>query len=90
MENAIFPETSAAVACVFLALVGALCICKPKSMQAWFQKRHNSSNKFAQNYPFAKLIFKPWYPTYLRFMGVRAWMFALFFAYSLFRTLAGR
>ncbi len=43
MENAIFPATSAAIAGVFLALVGALCIFKPESMQAWFQKRHNST-----------------------------------------------
>jgi hypothetical protein len=90
MENAIFPATSAAIAGVFLALVGALYIFKPESMQAWFQKRRNRSNKFVQNYPFAKLIFKPWYPTYLRFMGVWAWMFALFFAYAVFRTLARR
>jgi hypothetical protein len=60
------------------------------SMQAWFQKRHQSSNKFVQNYPLAKLIFKPWYPTYLRFMGVWAWMFAFFFAYTVFRILARR
>jgi hypothetical protein len=90
MVNAIIPATLAAVACVFLALVGAVCIFKPENMQAWFQRRHNRSNKFVQNYPFAKLIFKPWYPTYLRFMGVWAWMFALFFAYAVFRTLAGR
>jgi len=92
MEHLIIPAASAAaeVACVFLALVGALCIFKPESMQAWFQKRHSRSNKFVQNYPFAKLIFKPWYPTYLRFMGVWAWMFALFFAYAAFSTLGRR
>jgi hypothetical protein len=88
MEHLMIPATMAAA--VFLALVGSFCIFKPERMQAWCQRQHNSSNKFFQNYPFAKLIFKPWYPTYLRFMGVWAWMFALFLAYAVFSTLARR
>jgi hypothetical protein len=93
MEHLMIPATPAALACAFLAFaflvfVGAFCIFKPESMQAWFQKRYNTSNKFVQNYPFAKMILKPWYPTYLRFMGVWAWMCALFFAYAVFSALA--
>jgi hypothetical protein len=88
VKHLMIPAITAAAIC--LAFVGAFCIFKPERMQAWLQRRHNRSNKFVQNYPFAKLIFKPWYPTYLRFMGVWAWMFALFFAYAVFSTLTGR
>jgi hypothetical protein len=76
-------------AVILLTLGGFFSIFKPERMQAWFRRQHNGS-KFLQNYPFAKLISKPWYPTYLRFMGVWAWMLALFFAYALFSTLAIR
>jgi hypothetical protein len=88
MERLMIPTSVAAV--ILLALVGSFCIFKPERMQAWFQRRHNSSNKFLQNYPFTTLISKPWYPTYLRFIGVWAWMLALFFAYAVFSTLAIR
>ena len=88
MEHMQIPAT--VTAAVFLVFVGAFCVFKPTSIQAWLQRRHNKSNKFVQNYPLAKLIFKPWYPTYLRVMGVWAWMFALIFAYAAFSTLTRR
>ena len=88
MERLMIPATLAAA--VFLTFIGAFCIFKPEDMQSWLQNRHNRSSKFVQNYPFAKLIFKPWYPTYLRFMGVWVWIFAVIFAYVVFSTLTRR
>ncbi len=81
------PATAAAA--VFLTLVGAFFVFKPKTAQAWFQRRY-TNNKFARRYLFARMIFKPWYPTYLKVMGVWVWMFALFFAYVVLSALARR
>jgi hypothetical protein len=78
------------VGAIFAATIGSFCLLKPVSVQHWFQRQHNRSNKFVQNLPFSKLIFKPWYPTYLRFMGVFVWMFAVFFGYVVYLTLATR
>ena len=75
---------------IFLASIASLCLFRPVSVQQWFQRRHNASNKFVQNWPFSKLIFKAWYPTYLRFMGVLAWILTVFFAYAVYSTLATR
>jgi hypothetical protein len=41
-----------------------------------------NQSKFLDRIPFSNLIFKPWYPTYLRIMGVWIWMFALVFGYA--------
>ena len=67
-EDLMIPAT--VLAAVFLAFVGTLCVFRPVHVQGWFQRQHNKSNKFVQNYPFARLVFKPWYPAYLRFMEV--------------------
>ena len=88
MDHLMIPATAAAA--VVLAFVGAFCIFRPERIQGWLQRRHNRGSRFVQNYPLARLVFKPWYPTYLRFMGVWAWMFALFFAYVVFSTLTRR
>jgi len=79
MQQLMIPATSAAA--VFLAFLGYFCIFRPARVQGFAQRAHSSSNRLVQNFPFAKLIFKPWYLTYLRIWGVFAWMMALFFAY---------
>jgi hypothetical protein len=88
MEHLMIPAT--VVGAVFLASIGFFCLLRPVSVQHWFQTQHNRSNKFVQNLPFSKHIFKAWYPTYLRFMGVFAWLLAVFFAYAVYSTLVRR
>jgi hypothetical protein len=88
MEYLMVPAT--VVCAIFLASIGSLCLFRPVNVQQWFERRHNASNKFVQNWPFSKLIFKAWYLTYLRFMGVFAWMLAVFSAYAVYSTLATR
>ncbi len=88
MEHLKIPATAAAI--ILLVVVGSFCIFKPAAVQNWLQKQHNSSNTFAQNLPFQKVIFKKWYPAYLRFMGVFSWIFALIFAYAVYLTLTKR
>jgi hypothetical protein len=38
---------------------------------------HRTSPRWIQEVPGHRLIFKPWYPTYLRIGGVCAWLLAL-------------
>jgi hypothetical protein len=88
MEHLKIPAT--VIAAVFLAFVGTICIFKPVRMQAWILRQHRASNKSIRRYPFSNLIFKPWYPTYLRVMGVWAWLFALVFAYAVYMSVTRR
>jgi hypothetical protein len=38
---------------------------------------HRTSPRWIQDVPGHRVIFKPWYPTYLRIGGVFAWLLAL-------------
>jgi hypothetical protein len=76
-------------AALFLALIGSLCIVKPETIQGWFQSQYDKG-RILRYTPFSKLIFKPWHPTYLRFMGAWAWILALFFGYAALVTLTRR
>jgi hypothetical protein len=83
MEQLIIPSTVAAV--IVLAVLGYSCIFRPVRVQQWCQRQPTS--KFL---PFANLVFKSWYPTYLRFMGVFAWVFAMFFTYAAYSRVASQ
>jgi hypothetical protein len=56
-----------------LASVGTFCIFRPHKMVDWGQELSRRSGFFRMN-PF---LFKPWYSTYLRAMGVFVWLFVL-------------
>jgi hypothetical protein len=53
---------------------GALCIFKTKMVVGWGQKGYKKGGFL---YPFASMVAKPWYPTYIRCMGVFIWLWAL-------------
>jgi hypothetical protein len=40
------------------------------------RQTHRASPRWVQNWPFHRLIFKSWYPLYLRCGGVLAWLLA--------------
>jgi hypothetical protein len=88
MEHLKIPVTAATA--VFLALVGTICVFQPKRMQEWIQKQYHGSNRSIRRYTFSNLIFKTWYPTYLRVMGVWAWLLALVFAYGVYVSVTGQ
>jgi hypothetical protein len=77
---------AAVASAIFLAFVGSFCLLKPLSVQRWVQRQYDKSNRFVQNWPFSKLIFKPWYPTYLRLMGVITLVFAVLLGYMVYLT----
>jgi hypothetical protein len=56
-----------------VATVGTLCLMKPRQIVNWEQKLYQRSTFFRLN-PF---LFRPWYPNYLRAMGIVAWGFVL-------------
>jgi hypothetical protein len=66
---------------VWFAVVGCLCVAKPDKMADYARRRYFKMNKFFQKWPFANMVLEPWYPTYLRFMGLFFVAFALMFIF---------
>jgi hypothetical protein len=62
------------VAIVALAALGWKCIFRTDDMVEWARRRYKQSSKFVQGYPFSNIVLKPWYPTYLRSMGIFIWL----------------
>jgi hypothetical protein len=60
-----------------LALCGWLCIFRTSKVVDWAQNNYRSS-RITRSCPGSGMVMKPWYPTYLRCMGVYAWAFGLF------------
>jgi len=59
-----------------LATLGTFCIARPGIFVHWAQNNYRRS-RLIQAYPFSNLVFRPWFPTYLRFMGLVVWAFVL-------------
>jgi hypothetical protein len=67
---------------IALAALCALCLLKPELLVSYGQRRFLKS-KLLQKWPLSNIVFKPWYPTYLRFIGlfgllaVFLWLYAI-------------
>jgi hypothetical protein len=88
--NSLLPILLGLSTCIALAGFCAFCVAKPKSVAAYARKRYLNSNKLAQKLPFANLVLKPWFPAYLRIMGLFGFMFVLVWFYAvvaLFRRM---
>lgn len=59
-----------------LACCGWLLLFRTHTIVAHARRRHPVSPGWIQNWPFHRMIFKPWYPAYLRFGGMFAWLLA--------------
>jgi hypothetical protein len=66
---------------VALAVVGCLCLAKSDKMAAYTRGRYFKMNKFFQKWPFANMVLEPWYPTYLRLVGLFVVACALMFIF---------
>jgi hypothetical protein len=62
------------VVIVALAALGWICLFRTDVMAEWARRQHQRRSKFVQDYPFSNIVLKPWYPTYLRSMGVFIWL----------------
>jgi len=72
----------ALVAGLGMALFCMFCALEPDSVAARVRRRHQRSSKLLQKWPFAKMVMKPWYPTYLRVMGLFGFLFMLGWLYA--------
>jgi len=66
-----------AITVLGLGLFGWLLLFRTGHIVHHARRRHPSSPGWIQNWPFHRMIFKPWYPAYLRFGGVFAWLLAV-------------
>jgi hypothetical protein len=55
-------------------IFGFLCIFKTKMVVEWGRRSYDKSGFLS---PFASLVAKPWYPTYIRCMGAFIWLWAM-------------
>jgi hypothetical protein len=60
-----------------LACGGWLLLFRTNAIVAHARRRHPISPSWIQNWPFHRMIFKSWYPAYLRFGGIFAWLLAV-------------
>ena len=66
----------------------ALCIAKPNEVAGYARRRYLKSSKFFQKWPFSNMVMKPWYPAYLRLMGVFGLCFMLIWLYAVATSLS--
>ncbi len=60
-----------------LICCGWLLLFRTHAIVAHARRRHPGSPAWIRNWPFHRMIFKPWYPAYLRFGGIFAWLLAV-------------
>jgi hypothetical protein len=74
-------QISAAIAMIAVALMLGFCgwlfLFRTGHILHLAHHTHRNSPRWVQNWPGHRIIFKPWYPTYLRFGGIFAWLVAL-------------
>jgi hypothetical protein len=62
------------IVAIGLAPIGYVCLAKPRAVVEWHQRHYRP------NFPTMRMVSKPWFPVYLRFMGIFIWAFAVLFA----------
>lgn len=62
------------VVLVFTGITGWLCVFRTNILVSWAQNNYRK-NKIVRWRPGSGIVFKSWYPTYLRCMGVYLWAF---------------
>ena len=72
---------------VALVALGYACLFRTTVLVDWARRRYQRSSRIVQAWPFSNLVLKPWYPTYLRGMGVYALLTAILVGYEIFRLL---
>jgi hypothetical protein len=67
-----------------LLVISTLLTVAPGKITEYARRRYLRRNKLFQKWPFANMVLKPWYPTYLRFMGLFGFALALLFIVDTF------
>jgi len=74
MPVSAIPKSLAVLLMVALAIVGWTCVFRTVVVVEWARRRHHKSGRLVQAYPFSNIVLKPWYPTYLRSIGIFVWL----------------
>jgi hypothetical protein len=70
------PQIPMGVSIAILLLVGWAALFKTGAVVEFARRDYRNSGKLVQNWPFANMVLKEWFPIYLRGMGVFAWLIA--------------
>ena len=84
------PVVLAVLAGLVIAAFSIFCIAKPDRLAAYARRRYLRSSKFTQGLPFASMVTKEWYPTYLRLMGAFGLLFVIGWCYAVVAQLRGQ
>jgi hypothetical protein len=71
-----------------LAVLGWACLFRTERLVLWARRNYERSNRFIRAWPGHSGVMKPWYPAYVRFMGIFVWVFACLLAMGLIYDLA--
>jgi len=84
MPVSAMPKALAVPLIIALAIVGWTCVFRTVVAVEWARRRYHKGGRLVQAYPFSNIVLKPWYPTYLRSMGVFVWLVDLLLAIVVF------
>jgi hypothetical protein len=71
-----------ALVVIALVVLGCSCLFKTTALVEWTRMRYQRSSRLVQAWPFSNLVLRPWFPIYLRWMGVYALLIAIIVAYD--------
>lgn len=72
---------------IALVVLGLVCLFRTTVLVEWVRKDYLRSSRVVQAWPFSNLVLKPWFPIYLRLMGIYALLIAILVAYGFFGLL---
>jgi len=88
--NALVPILLVITAGISVASFCVFCLARPDTVASYVRRRYLRSSKLVQKWPFANLVMKPWYPGYLRIMGLFGFVFTLVWLYLAVALLKGQ
>ena len=71
-----------------LAVLCTLCVAKPDEIADYARRRYLRSSKLIQKWPFSNIVMKPWYPAYLRIIGLSGWAVVFIWFYAIVNRLS--
>ena len=67
----------------FFVFIGLLCIVWPERIEASARRTFLNAPGWVRRWPFANMVMKPWYGTYLLCAGMFAWTVAVLLAIAI-------
>lgn len=72
---------------ITLVIVGCACLFETAMLVEWIRKDYLRSSKAIQNWGSWSTVMKPWFPIYLRMMGIFFLLFAILVAGDFYQLL---